>query len=324
MTNEELLQQRADIALADLESNGGKLSEDQSNEFFDLVVDQPTLIKQARFVRMTSPSMKINRIAIGSRILHKAPQGTPPFAADDGTNSRHLAASKRWKPTTSFIRLNEHEKIAEIHIPYDVLEDNIEGRSFEAHLMRLMAERVSLDLEEWALNSDTGSDDPDLNEIDGFIKLATSNQVDLAAQLDIDGNALNSNVHPGTFTNGMLAMPDRFRRDKGGLRHFMPPNEVIKYRGRVSQRATGYGDSVLTSDQQLKVMGVLVEEAPMMPEGHGLLTYPKNMVIGTWRQIMVETDKDIRAREIIIVLTMRVGLGWDTEEAVVHYKNIGA
>ena len=40
------------------------------------------------------------------------------------------------------------------------------------------------------------------------------------------------------------------------------------------------------------------------------------------RQIQVETDKDIRSREIIIVLTLRAALGIEEEDASVKYTNI--
>ena len=40
------------------------------------------------------------------------------------------------------------------------------------------------------------------------------------------------------------------------------------------------------------------------------------------RDIRVETDKDIRSREYIIVLTCRVALGIEEETAVVKYTNI--
>jgi len=60
-----------------------------------------------------------------------------------------------------------------------------------------------------------------------------------------------------------------------------------------------------------------------MPAANGLLTDPKNLIFGIQRQIHIETDKDIRSREYIIVLTARVDFQIEEEEAVVKYTNIG-
>jgi len=323
MSNKELTK-RADLALSDLTSNGGILNPEQANTFIDMVQEQPTILNQSRIIRMAAPTRKINRLGFGSRIMKAAPQGTPPHANDDGTNDRYLAMADRSAPTTAQIELNTKEIMAEIHLPYELLEDNIEGQSFEDHVMRLIAERAAQDLEEWALSADTGSGDAYLALNDGLLKTAVSNEVDLSAQLDIDGVALNSNVHPATFANGMLAMPQKYLRNLAALKHFMTVPDTIKYRARVAQRATGYGDSSLTGNGELVVHGVPVEQAPLMPSGFGLFTFPQNILFGIQRNIQIETDRDIRSRQIIIVLTTRVDCIWDDEDAVVKYTSIGA
>lgn len=322
-TSNQELARRADIALADLNSNGGLLNPTQANTFIDMVQEQPTILRQSRVVRMPAPTMKINRLGFGSRIMKAAPQGTSPFAADDGSNDRYLAAADRSKPSTAQIELTTKEIMAEVHIPYELLEDNIEGQSFENHVMRLIAERAAQDLEEWCLSADTGSGDAYLALNNGLLKTAVSHEVDCTSQLDIDGVAINSNVHPATFANAMLSMPQKYLRSLTSLRHFMTVADTIKYRARVAQRATGYGDSALTENSQLVVMGVPVDQAPLMPSGYGLFTFPQNILFGIQRNISVETDKDIRSRQIIIVLTTRVDCKWDDEDAVVKYTGIG-
>jgi hypothetical protein len=84
--------QKADIALADLASNGGLLLPEQNDTFFRRVLDEPTLVGRVRAIQMTGPTMNINKIGIGSRVLHGATQ--TGSQNDDGTNSRVLAAAK--------------------------------------------------------------------------------------------------------------------------------------------------------------------------------------------------------------------------------------
>jgi hypothetical protein len=285
---------------------------EQANTFIDMIAEQPTILRQSRIVRMNAPTRKINRMGFASRILRAAPQGTPPYAADNGTNSRHLAATDRSTPTTSQIELSTKEIMAEVHIPYEVLEDNIEGMSFEDHIMRLIAERSAQDLEEWMLTADTMSGDAYLALNNGLLKTATSHVVD----------NLSAGISPDLFEAGLLAIPQKYLRNLGALRQLIPVASTIKYRANVAKRATGYGDSALTDAGQLVAYGVPVESAPLMPANTGLFTFPQNILFGIQRQISVEVEKDIRARQIIIVLTTRVDCKWDDEDAVVKYTNI--
>lgn len=312
-SNKELIQ-RADIALADLTANGGKLNPEQANAFIDMVLDQPTILKQVRQVRMTGPEKKINRIGFASRILRAASQ--TGGAEDDGSNGRYVAKADRSKPTTSQITLNTKEVIAEIRLPYEVLEDNIEGASLESHIMRLIAERAAIDLEELALGGDTASADAYLALMDGYMKRMTSHIV----------NNANAGITPTMLTNGLLAMPQKYLRNLNQLKHFVTVANTIKYRQNVANRATGYGDSALTQNIPLYAGGVLLEAAPMLAGidsgKQGLLTFPQNLLFGIQRDISIETDKDIRSREYIIVLTARVALQIDDEAATVKYTNI--
>ncbi len=311
--NEDLIK-RADMALSDLTANGGLLNPEQSNAFIDLVMEQPTILKQVRSIRMKGPESKINKIGFANRIMAAASQ--TGGAEDDGSNGRYLAKAKRAAPTTNKIVLNTSEMIAEVRLPYEVLEDNIEGQSLESHIMRLIAERAAIDLEEFALAGDTASLDTYLALQDGYLKRMTSNVV----------NNGSAGIGPDMFEDGLLAMPQKYLRNLGQLRNFVSVGNTIKYRSRVAQRATGYGDSMLTGQQPIYAFGVPVDAAPMLATvgagDQGILTFPQNLLFGIQRDIRVETDKDIRSREYIIVLTARVALGIEDEEATVKYTNI--
>lgn len=320
MSNEELAR-RADFAISNLTSNGGLLNPEQANRFIDMVTEQPTILQQVRTVRMNAPTRKINRLGFASRILRAAPQGTPPYAADDGTNDRYLAAADRSAPTTSQIQLDTKEVIAEIRLPYEVLEDNIERDDFDDHVMRLIAERAAEDLEELALGGDTASGDTYLALVDGYLKQMTSNVYD----------NLSAGISPVVFEQGMLTMPQKYLRNLTRLRHYISVANSIKYRSEVAKRTTGYGDSMLTQNNELFAYGVQVESAAMLGADSGVtnginesgfFTFPQNLLFGIQRQIMVETDRDIRSREHIIVLTARVDFKIDDEPACVKYTNI--
>lgn len=310
-TNSRVLE-RTDWAVSDIASTGGLMSPEQDAAFIDMIIDQPTILKQARVVRMKAPTKKINRLGFGSRIMQAAPQGSSPFAADDGTNDRYLAAALRSAPTTTQITLTSKEIMAEVPLPYEMMEDNLEGEGIEDHLMNLISAQVAQDLEVWALTADTNSGDGYLALNDGLLKTATSNVSD-------NGSA---GISPDVFETGLLTMPQKYLANLAGLQQIVPVADTIRYRANVAKRATGYGDSALTENGQLVAYGVPVDAAPLMPASTGLFTFPKNILFGIQRDIRIETMRDIRSRQIIIVLTMRVDCKWDDEAAVVKYTNI--
>ena len=317
MDNQELIR-KADITLSDLTDNGGVLNPEQSNEFIRKLLVAPTLIGMVRRVLMNAPERKVNKIQFNSRILHTAP---------DQAIGTTLADSLRSKPTTEQIKLNTHEYIAEVHLPYDVIEDNIErgniGRQtdvggsgmsggFKDTIMELIAGRVAVDLEELSIRSDTASADSDLAVQDGWLKRASEHVFD-AGDKPIDRS---------TLTQGMKALPKQYRRNRAGLRHFLTTEHEIDYRETIAQRETALGDSQLQSTAMVYGAGAPVMGVGLMPDNSGLLCDPRNLLFGVQRQIHMESDKDIRSRVFIIVVTIRCAFQIEEDDAVVRYRNV--
>lgn len=318
-TNKSLLE-KADIALTDLSSNGGLLNPEQSNQFIRKLIKSPTVINVARVVEMAAPTRKINKIQFASRILRAATSGTA------------LAEADRSKATTEQIELNSQEVIAEVRIPYDVIEDNIErgnigqdsdggagtpaSGGFVDLMLTLMAERASLDLEELALRGDDTSTDDYLALTDGY--LVTAN----------DGGNVVDNAEAGVsktlFKNGLITMPDQYLRDRASMMHMLSVDQELEYRDTLAGRETGLGDNTIQGFTPVFGFGVPVRPVHLMPNHQGLLTNPLNLIFGIQRQVMMEYDKSITERVYIIVLTARVDFQIEEDDAVVLYDNIVA
>jgi len=332
MSSNKSLLQKADIAIADLQSNGGVLNPEQGANFIRKLIKQPTLIKQCRIVEMVAPIRKINKIGFGSRILRKATSATALTAS--GSNSTSLDG--RAKPTTSQIQLTTTENIAEVRLPYDVLEDNIERATaanneamntgpsgLRQTLIDLIAERAALDLEELGLLGDTaytnGSDTDDqayLSQLDGWLKLsATGGNI-----VDNGGATINKT----TFKNGSKTLPKQYIRNKAAMRHFVSNNNEIEYRDTLANRVGALGDGMTTGDLPAYAYGSLVAPVQLMPEDRGLFTDPMNLIFGIQRQVSMEFDKDITARVYIIVLTCRIAFQLEEATALIEYQNISS
>lgn len=313
MSSNQNLIQKADLALADLAANGGLLNPEQTDRFIQTLIESPTILNSSRVVTMNGPQKKINKIGFGSRILRRA------------TSGEALTDNQRAKPDLGQITLNTKEVIAEIHLPYDVLEDNIEGGNISAAmgssagglqdtLVSLLGNRAALDLEELAILGDTTTVGDDyLSLTDGFLKLASGHIVDAA------GATLTKDV----FKAAIKAMPDKYLRVRSDMNFFVSVDNETEYRDTVANRVTGLGDAALVTASALAAFGSPIMAAPLMPNSKGIYTNPNNLIFGVQRRVNVEYDKDIRARKFIVVLTARVDFQIEEPDAVVQIRNLG-
>jgi len=323
MSSNESLLRKADLAMADLTSNGGDLLPEQGASFIRKLIKQPTLIRMCRVVEMTTPQRKINKIGFGSRIMRKA------------TSATALTQNQRSKPTTEQIELNTKEQIAEVWLPYDVLEDNIERATaannensntgpggLRQTLIDLIAERAALDTEELGLlaytayTSGDADDQAYMSQFNGWLKLAETggNVVDIAS----------ATVSKNMFKQGVKAMPQQYKRNVGALHHFVSVNQETEYRDTLADRVGPLGDSSVTGNNALMAFGSPISKVSLMPEDKGLYTDPLNLIFGIQRQVSMEYDKDISARVYKIVLTMRIAFQVEEDEAMVYYQNIAS
>lgn len=295
---------KADMTVQDLVTNGGYLQTEQVDTFLRMVKDQPTILNEARRVSMKSHTREVDKIGFSSRILHKAP-----------ASGTYLADNKRSKATTGKVTLNTNKIIAEVHIDYETLEDNIERGNLEQVIMEEMTKQVALDLEELVIQGDTAlaATDEYLALQDGLIVRANTNIV-----------KATGGMSKANLSLGIKEMPSKYLRDRSQFRWYMSHNNETDYRDQLGNRETGLGDSLVEGFRGVYHHGVPVVPVAMMPETKAILTRPDNIIWGVWRDIMVETDKDIRSQVYIIVLTMRAGMVLEEPDAIVKMTDIGS
>ena len=297
MSNRSIVE-KADLAVANLISDGGYLNPEQSNQFLDIIIDQPTILSNVRTVQMNAPKRKIEKLGFANRILRAA------------TSATALSSGDRSKPDLELIELETDEIIAEIWLPYDVLEDNIERQSLEDTIMQKIGERAALDLEELLILGDTGSGDSYLALKDGLLQMTPSaNIVDASAQ---------TNITKSLFKQGIHAMAMKYQRNLGAMSFYTNLGVETEYRDSLADRATGLGDNLIQGHAPVFAYGVPVTPCALMPRDEIIFTYPSNVVWGVQRDIMIETDRDIRSRVLIIVLTMRIDFKLEEEDACVR------
>ena len=138
---------KADMAVHDLIDSGGYLLPEQATRFMSVLVDQPTLLRNSRILTMTRPAQLVEKIRLGERILRPANSGEA------------LAKDQRARPDLGAVALEAKLFKAETRLSEETLEDNIERGKLKDTLLRLMAERVALDMEEIIVRGDSDRDD---------------------------------------------------------------------------------------------------------------------------------------------------------------------
>lgn len=294
--------EKADLALSDLTA-AGVLQPAQAQRFIRILIDKSVIMGMSTVTPMRSPKQLIEKIRFGSRILRAGEEATA------------LPTGDRSKPDLSKVELDAQLFKAEVRLSDEVLEDSIERDQLKNTVMQLMAERISLDMDDMIANGDTASADPFFAKFDGIIKQATSNvapggSVPLAKSL---------------LRDMLKLMPSEFLRNKPAMRYMTSVDAKIDYQDSLSDRATDLGDSTLENDRGVGYSGVGVVDVPVFPENLGggtdetvaLLLDPKNINVGIWRRIKIETDKLVSEGVLLVVATLRFDAKYQEETAVV-------
>jgi Phage capsid family len=306
LSNRDLLE-KADLAIADLTAGGGYLVPEQAKTFMRLLIKQSVLMQMATVTPMASPKKQVPKLKFGTRILRAGAEAVP------------LPPEGRSKPDLSFVELDAKLFKAEVHLTDEVLEDNVERGELRQTILDMMAEAIARDMEEVLVQGSTASVDPFLQPMNGLFVQAQSHLVDAA------GAALTKNL----LRDMLRSMPSEYLRDKRQMAYLVSVDSELGYRDALAERATVAGDKFLETDAPVLYSGVPVRSVPLFPENLGtgnqtnaLLCNPKNVYVGIWRQIRLETWRDISAGVLRVVATLRFDAKYADENAVVKAINV--
>jgi hypothetical protein len=307
---EEMLQKAIDTT--DLAA-GGLLGPEQAQKFTDLVVDQSVMLKEARVVRMRSAVTEIDRIATTGRVSQLKSEGVAPESLAE--------------PAFSKVTLTAVDIITPFELTFEALEDNVAGGNLEETVIRVMAKQTATDLEELAIQGDTGSADTFLAGMDGWRALGDDGHV-----VDLEGATLDKAALGMMFR----ALPDKYKRNYGDLRFYFAPALSQDWHDTFADRATSSGDQALLGGQVPPYMGVPLVTVPAIPTdldgilehvgtdlSYGFLTPRDNLIFGIHREIRIDKDKDVLRGVNIYAITTRVAVEFENDDAVVVAVNVG-
>lgn len=310
MLHNKHLISKADLALSELTSGGGVLPEAKAKQFMEIMIKRGVLTSIARVVPMASPSQTVDKIRFSGRILRAGSAGLA------------LAEADRSKPELTKVPLTAKLWKAEVQLGDEILEDNIEGEALQNHILSLVAERCSADVDDLVINSDTSNAalDPELKLFDGMIKAVTTNTVAAG------GTVLTKDV----LKASRKALPIEFQSNPAELKYFTSVNAVTEYGDAMADRMTGLGDAHLQTASAIRYMSTEVMPVPYWPENLGggtdetvvILTHPKNILIGIWRTIKLEMERSARHGTNILVASLRMDFAFEHEPATVKTTGV--
>jgi HK97 family phage major capsid protein len=303
MTPNKTLIEKADLEIANLQTDGGYLSDQQADKFIRLAIKESVLLPMISVTSMNGPREERDKIRFSGRVLRP---GSPGVA---------LTTSQRVKPDLSKFTLDAKEFKADVRLNDSTMEDSIERGTFKDTVMSSLAGAVSRDVEFVAVQGDTASADTLLAVLDGFLKQATSNIV----------NAASSHLDKAVLRDMLKTLPDEFAKTEK-LKYFTNRQARLDYRDSLADRATALGDANLTQSDRTVFQDMQVVAVPEFPNPASvtnvLLTDPGNLTVGFWRKIRIETDRDVAAGVTLLVATVRFDVKIQEVAAVSKATNV--
>lgn len=259
MTNEEILQKAA-ITTAEIAS-AGRLNDAQADRFIDFVIDVTGLQGRVRVVRFRNDKMDIDKIGVGKRVAVPKKE-----AVDPGV---------RRKINTSKVTLQPEEIMVPWELSDEFVSENLEGEAVEDTIMRLMATQFSNDLEELYIQGDklgpvkyeselVDGGSPTEVIVDTYLQLQNG-WLTLAGASHVVDNA-SANIGNQVFSDMIVEMPSKFKRNKRNLKFFASDVTEQLYRNNLAARATALGDTATTSEVNLRPFGIELVPLALLPQ----------------------------------------------------------
>ncbi len=244
------------VTAADTIASAGKLSTVQAKTFIDYVQDY-TFFKQRVRVVPVLTDWEFYKMDIGERGIV-------------ASNEAHAPSIRRGVSTDKVVV--SHCSIA---LPWEISDEffmyNVEQGAVGDHIMRMFAQKFANDVEQFALYGDTlgharlESDLISQGDATRYVKDSTFALQDGWLKLARAGNVLNMGgapLTPETFSDVLLGLPKKFRRNLPSYLYILAHELDQKFRVKLSSR-NDIGARYLTSRDSISPFGYDVAVPPL-------------------------------------------------------------
>jgi len=293
---------KADMALSDLTA-GGRLQPDQLKQYIRVAIKKSVLMGMVRVTTIPTPEYNLPKMTTMGEVMKP------------GVSGQALALAERSKVGLGYVQLVSKMGKAEVDIPREVLEDQIERGAFKNSVMAYLGEHTSADLEKQLIKGNTSTGATAWLKLqNGLIALTTSN-TSAAGNVDLDKDVLETLDE---------ALPEEYD-EQPGMAYFTNRFARNKFRQSISDRTGGLSDAVVdgTAKKDLGWQDRPIKKIPLFPNDLGtgvdetrvLLLGPKNAIYAFYRKVTLDTEFAVRAQVYVIVLTLRSAIQYEHEPA---------
>jgi hypothetical protein len=195
------------------------------------------------------------------------------------------------------------------------------------------------DIEDLAINGDTGAAGNFLPIMNGFVKLETTNTAGGDAH-EAAVTVSNNEWTPSVMQDIITALPRKYRALKNNLKFYAGTDAfqgIVKNNGTLADAVAeaiagqipgstqanrqSYLDGVgqtFGGARTTRVLGVDVMEVPYYPEGFVDLTFPQNRIWGFQRDITVNREYKAKKDTIEYTVFIRFGIQIEEEDAIAY------
>lgn len=315
MTSNDNLLTKIDNALkavVDTTAQGSSILQPQYfNQYIQDATQDRTILAEARMEVMDSPTLNIDRVGFGSRILQYVAEG-------DAVATSHA-------PTFAQNQLVAKEFVALTGLNDAALRRALNRGAFESQLVSMFAEQAGIDWEEQAVFGDTGVSalPTSMKQQDGWIAKADTGQLlfDGGSGTDFD---ISEDGVMGMFDAMIEAYPKEYMKNPSQLRLYVAWEEADMYRNELAGRETALGDSILIQGSLPSYKGIPVKYAPVLNSAEGvdhigrpsILVEPSNLVYGVFENVTIERDRIPKSRRTDFVLGMEIDQDYVKEDVI--------
>ena len=292
--------EKADMAIRDLQDGGGYLLPAQAQKFMRLLIKQSELMGMATVVPMASPRQQTPKIKFGQRVLRAGKEGTR-LADKDAREAGFPVRRVRRSPVQGGDRPAD-----------ETLEDSVERGELRQTIMELITEAIG--------PRHGGGAHHGRSPVARSVPRAARRILVQTVSHVVDAGG--ANLTKDILFDTVRTFPSEYLRVKKTSPFLTSVDTELGYRNTLAERATIGGDKWLETDVPVMYSGIPIRSIPLFPENlpspvmpppraaNGgpppvvpiprnrttiVLANPKNIQVGIWRKVRIETWRDVSA-----------------------------
>lgn len=277
----------------------------RAKEFVVVARKKPVFMKMVDLKFQKEPTARIDFIDFPDRMMRAAEHGVA------------LPEGARTRPSFDKTEISTELYRGEVLVDEAVFEDNLTGPAYDRLVRNVIAEKWGEEMDEYMINGDTTSADPEYAKQNGVLKATTSYLV----------NAGSTTITDDWLTKTRQKLPLKYSGNKPKMRMFTSPNVVENWNSWFKNLISDEATRLIKQGGTVPNAGKTLIEDGYWPEDYGgantsavIYADPKNWAVRVHRKMRIAVEDNKRSENVVFIVSSRVGWKWRREaEAVKLY-----